>query len=576
MNGKLRVAAVVAALVVLAGLVLLIVRPGLDPARVRPLPLIAGAWMVFLAAAWLLRRMPRRTAVALILLGGIAVQLAAVSAPPKQSSDLYRYVWDGRVQAAGIDPYQYVPTATPLTGLRNDFLFNPEAKYCASPGYVDRHPAAELTAGCTRINRPTVPTIYPPVAEAYFLGVHYLPDGSDSSTPIQATTALAAILVTVLLLFALGRLGRDVKMAALWSWCPTVALEAGNSAHVDVIAVGIAAVAILVLATARTRTRTALGGVLLGLAIATKMTPALIVPAVLRRRWVTVAVSAGSAFVVVYIPHLLRVGAKVVGFLPGYLQQENYASGTRYGIVGLFVTGPLASVVAVLILAAIALAVLEFADPGRPWQGAVYMTAGALAVTTPHYQWYSLLLVMLVALDGRPEWLAFAAGGYYAAEADMGRFTPPWRLVNAIAYGVPLVVVAIGWLVRRELAQRAMARTAASAAGTVPLAGVPAESAAAESVPVESVPAGLVPAGLVPAGLVPAGLVPAESVLAGSAPAGSLPRRPMPAATTPAGAAPGATGPTGTVPGAAVPAGTVPAGFASAGSAADVGREVPV
>jgi len=561
MNGKLRVAAVSAALVVLAGLVLLIVRPSLDPARMRPLPLIAGAWMVFLAAAWLLRRMPRRTAVALILLGGIAVQLAAVSSPPKQSNDLYRYVWDGKVQAAGIDPYQYVPTATQLTGLRNDFLFNPKAKYCASPGYVDRHPAAELTAGCTRINRPTVPTIYPPVAEAYFLGVHYLPAGSDSSTPIQATTALAAILITVLLLFALGRLGRDVKMAALWSWCPTVALEAGNSAHVDVIAVGIAAVAILVLATARTRARTALGGVLLGLAIATKMTPVLIVPAVLRRRWVTVAVSAGSAFVVVYIPHVLRVGGKVIGFLPGYLQQENYTSGTRYGIVGLFVTGPLASVVAVLILAAIALAVLEFADPSRPWQGAMYMTAGALAVTTPHYQWYSLLLVMLVALDGRPEWLAFAAGGYYAAEANMGRFTPPWRLVNAIAYGVPLVVVAIGWLVRRELARRAMARTAASAAGSVPLAGVPVASAAAEGVP--------------------AGLVPAEALLAGSAPAGSLPRRPVPAATTPAGAVPGATVPgatvsAGTVSAGTVSAGTVSAGFASAGSAADVGREVPV
>jgi glycosyl transferase family 87 len=552
MNGKLRVAAVSVALAVLAGLVVLIVRPGLDPARIRPLPMIAGAWVMFLTAAWLLRRMPRRTAVALILLGGIAVQLAAVSAPPKQSSDLYRYIWDGRVQAAGIDPYQYVPTATPLTGLRNDFLFSPEAKYCASPGYVDRHPAAELTAGCTRINRPTVPTIYPPVAEAYFLGVHYLPDGSDSSTPIQATTALAAILVTVLLLFALGRLGRDVRMAALWAWCPTVALEAGNSAHVDVIAVGIALVAILVLATARTRVRTALGGALLGLAIATKMTPVLIMPAVVRRRWVTVAVSAGSAFVAVYIPHLLRVGGKVIGFLPGYLQQENYTRGTRYGIVGLFVTGPLASVVAVLILAAIALAVLEFADPGRPWQGAVYMTAGALAVTTPHYQWYSLLLVMLVALDGRPEWLAFAAGGYYAAEANMGRFTPPWRLVNAIAYGVPLVVVAIGWLVRRELARRGLAWAAnANATGPAPAAGVPVESAAAEAVP-------------------------AEPTLAGAASAGPLPVRPVPTRPGLIRHRPARPEPARPEPAEAGPDETVPTGFASAGSAADVGHEVPV
>ena len=488
MNVKLRVAGIVLALSVTAALILLLVRPGLDPARIRWLPLLIGAWMAFIVAAWLLRKVPRRTSVALILLGGIALQVAAVSAPPQGSNDLYRYIWDGRVQAAGIDPYQYVPTATQLVGLRNEFLFHPHAQYCVSPSYVSHHPAADLTRGCTRINRPTVPTIYPPVAEAYFLAVHYLPTADDSSTPIQAATALVAVLVTVLLLFGLGRLGRDIRMAALWSWCPTVVLEAGNSAHVDVVAVGITAAAILVLATARTTRRTILGGILLGLAIATKMTPALAVPAVLargdnpprppregmRRRWVTVAVAAGSAFAAVYVPHVIRVGSKVIGFLPGYLQQEGYTKGTRFGIIGLVITGPLAIAVAVLILGAVAFAVLQFSNPDRPWEGALYMTAAALAVATPHYQWYSLLLVMLVALDGRPEWLAFAAGGYYAAYPDLGRqYTPPWRLDDAIAYGVPLVIVAVGWLIRHELARRT------GVSEPQPATAVPATSAAA-------------------------------------------------------------------------------------------------
>src|SRR5580698_9704648 len=435
MNAKLRVAAISLALIVIVGLVLL------------------------------------RSAVALILLGGIAVQLAAVSAPPQNSNDLYRYIWDGRVQAAGVDPYAYVPTARQLTGLRDEFLFHPGAEYCVSQSYVVSHPAAELAAGCTAINRPTVPTIYPPVAEAYFLGVHYLPGGASSSKPIQAATALVAVLVTVLLLFGLRRLGRDVRTAALWSWCPMVALEAGNSAHVDVVAAGLGAVAILMLATARTTRRTILGGILLGLAIATKPTPALTIPALLARgdtsrplraglwrRRFTVAAAASSAFIAVYVPHLLAVGSKVIGFLPGYLQQENYTSGTRYGIIGLFVIGPLASAMAVLILAAVALAVLQFGDPGRPWQGALVMTAAALAVTTPHYQWYALILVMLVAFDGRVEWLAFAAGAYYAAEPGMGRYTPPNRLIDAIAYGIPVLVVAAGWLARRELARRELAR----------------------------------------------------------------------------------------------------------------------
>ena len=469
MNVKVRVAAICLLLAVLGGLVLLVVRPSLNPAHIRPLPLIALGWIAFLAAAWLLRKVPPRTSVALILLGGIAIQIAAVSAPPAQSDDLYRYIWDGRVQAAGIDPYAYVPAARQVAGLRDEFLWHPRADHCLSAAYVSEHPAADLMAGCTLINRPAVPTIYPPVAEAYFLAVHYEPSANESSTPIQATTAFAAVLTTVLLLFGLGRLGRDVRMAALWSWCPTVALEAGNSAHVDVVAVGIAAAALLLLATARGRTRrTVLGGVLLGLAIATKVTPVLTVPAVLaqgddpprppregmRRRWMTVALAAGSAFVVVYIPHVLAVGGKVIGFLPGYLQQEGYENGTRFGIIGLVLSGKLAIAMAVLILAATAFAVLQFSDPDRPWQGAVFMTAAALAVTTPRYQWYALLLVMLVALDGRPEWLAFAAGAYYAAEPNLGRYTIPNRLHDAVAYGVPVVVVTVGWLVRAELARR--------------------------------------------------------------------------------------------------------------------------
>jgi len=485
MNAKLRVAGNSLALLATAGLVLLIVRPSINPAHLRPLPLLIGAWLAFVTAAWLLRKVPRRTSVALILLGGIALQLAAVSAPPQNSNDLYRYVWDGRVQAAGIDPYAYVPSASQLTGLREPgFLWLADGQYCVKASYVSSQPAAELAPGCTRINRPTVPTIYPPVAEAYFLGVHYLPAGDDSTTPIQATTALVAVLTTVLLLFGLGRLGRDIRMAALWSWCPTVALEAGNSAHVDVVAVAITAVAVLTLATARTWRRTALGGVLLGLAIATKLTPALAVPALLRRRWLTVTLAASSAFAAVYVPHVLTVGTKVIGFLPGYLKQEGYSGGTRFGIIGLFATSWLAIVLAVLILGAVAFAVLQFGNPDRPWEGAVVMTGAALAVTTPHYQWYSLMLVMLVALDGRPEWLAFAAAGYYAAEPNMGRFTVPYRFHDAFAYGSAVLIVAAGWLIRYEIARRGLstARLAPVIAGPAVTAPVLAGSAVTAAV----------------------------------------------------------------------------------------------
>ena len=90
-----------------------------------------------------------RWAVPLILGGGLALQLAAAGGPPRSSDDLYRYVWDGRVQAAGIDPYRYAPAAPELAGLRDPFLWPARANWCVQQSTVDQ------VAGCTRINRPT-------------------------------------------------------------------------------------------------------------------------------------------------------------------------------------------------------------------------------------------------------------------------------------------------------------------------------------------------------------------------------------------------------------------------------------
>jgi hypothetical protein len=456
MGAKVRVGAVAAALVVICGLELLVIRPGWDPANLRSLPLIAAAWVVFAIAAWLLRGIPLRWSVALILIGGIAIQIVAISAPSQLSSDLYRYMWDGRVQAAGIDPYAYVPSAPQVAHLRDPFLWSSHAPYCVAPGTPDPgQPGQTLVPGCTRINRPTVPTIYPPVAEAYFLALHYVTPTRSGSTPVQAAAGACAIGVTLLLLAGLRSMGRNLRLAALWAWCPTVALEAGNSAHVDVLAVALTAAALLILARRSGGRRGALaGGALLGLAIATKMTPVLAAPSVLRRRWRAVTVAAGGAVAAVYLPHVLAVGGKVAGFLPAYLQQNGYASGQRFSVIALLVSGRPATVIAAVILAGTGLAVLRFSDPDRPWRGAVVMTGTALAVTTPSYQWYAILLVMLVVLDGRPEWLAFAAGSYLAGEPAMGQLTLPNP--EAAGYGLAALFVAAVWVARRIIARRSV------------------------------------------------------------------------------------------------------------------------
>jgi hypothetical protein len=468
MSAKTRVAGTVLSLVVLAGLILLLARPGLDPARgVQPIILVGAAWIAFGCAVWLSRKITVRLAVGLILAGGIAVQVLALAGPPQNSSDMYRYMWDGRVQAAGIDPYLYAPGDAGVARLRNDFLWSGTGP----DHYVDcvqnvkdtTDPADSLVAGCTKLNRPRVPTIYPPVAEAYFFAVQLAAPADNSTTPMQAAAAMFAVGVTLILLFGLRKLGKDPRLAALWAWCPTVALEAGQNGHVDVVGVALTSVALLLLARAKTKRRTVLGGVLIGLAIATKVTPVLAVPAVLRRGWLLISASAVAAISLVYVPHVIAVGSKIIGFFPGYLNQEGYSSGSGYSVIGLFVHGKLALLVAVVILGAIALAIFRFGDLNEPWHGGVLMTAAALAVCTPNYQWYAILLVMLVALDGSPEWLAIAAGGYLANSPGLNIDGIVLHQPRLVGYGGGAAVACALALIRYFLTRRAAGSAAVDA-----------------------------------------------------------------------------------------------------------------
>jgi hypothetical protein len=206
------------------------------------------------------------------------------------------------------------------------------------------------------------------------------------------------------------------------------------------------AIALLVLARARTEGKAMLGGALLGLALATKLTPIFTFPGVLKRGWQHILVAAGAATIIVYAPHVMAVGSKVIGFFPGYLQQQGYSSGSGYAIIGLLVHGKLASLAAFIVMGIVGLAVLRYSNPDRPWQGGVVMMAVALAVGTPEFEWYSMLIVVLVALDGRAEWLALSAGAYLANDGGLTRTLaiPDYRVVGyAGGLAIALAVTAV-------------------------------------------------------------------------------------------------------------------------------------
>src|SRR5262249_40276650 len=110
------------------------------------------AWLAFRVGTLCVLRLPGKGAVPLVVIGGLALMVAAAWGPPRSSDALYRYIWDGRVQAAGVDPYRYAPADPHLAGLRDDFLWPTHGNWCVTQSTVD------ALAGCTRINRPTVPT----------------------------------------------------------------------------------------------------------------------------------------------------------------------------------------------------------------------------------------------------------------------------------------------------------------------------------------------------------------------------------------------------------------------------------
>ncbi len=382
-----------------------------------------AAFAVFAGGVVLVRRLKVRRALALIVVGGAALQAVAVGFEPSSTDDFYRYIWDGKVQAAGIDPYRYTPLDPALAGLRDEFLFPPDPRSpeqvaaALATGRTDLCTSLGVPHDCTRINRPGVNTIYPPVAEAAFLGLHYLSPNSERKLAVQAFGALLAMATTWVLIWALRRSGRDPRAAVLWAWCPLVWLEAGNNAHIDVLGILLLTALFGVLASrapgvAVSTRRLIAAGALFGAAIAVKLVPVLVGPALLIRRGHILLGTALAVIVASYLPHVLVVGSDVLGYLPGYLDEEGYAGTQRFGVPRLLVPDAIAGAVAVGVLVVISGYVWRRAGE-RPNPGdALLVTGAAFVLVGPSQPWYGMLLVALVVLSDRPEWLAVAAAAY--------------------------------------------------------------------------------------------------------------------------------------------------------------------
>jgi hypothetical protein len=169
----------------------------------------------FVWLAWTARRLesPHISAQGMsraILAGAFLLRLPLLPLPLTLSDDALRYLWDGKVAAAGFNPYALPPAAEKLTLLRDE--------------------------AWRRLPHREVQTVYPPLSIAAFSIAARLPN------PILAWKAMAAAadLAGCALLLALARRLELPPARTLWyAWNPLVAIELSGMAHVD--ALGVAA-----------------------------------------------------------------------------------------------------------------------------------------------------------------------------------------------------------------------------------------------------------------------------------------------------------------------------------------------
>lgn len=374
-----------------------------------------------------------RAGVMLVFVVAFALNIIGLLSAPTSSDDDFRYAWDAKVQLAGIDPYRYAPADPHLAPLHEPFLF-PPARPCTrheAPGDV-----------CAEINRPTVHTIYPPVAQAAFVAMRAASlGGKGGHLPLQIAEILASLGVAVLL----ARAGAQLWQVALWAWCPITVLELANNAHIEGVAVLLSIAAVVAARDGKVKA----SGLWLGAAIATKLYPALLLPALLRRRPLVVAATTVSFVVLSYLPHIAVVGKDVIGYLPGYLHEGDYLSGGRFLLLGLVMPHSVAPYVAAVLLLAAAFWVWRNADPKQPERGALYLVGMFFLIATPNLSWYSLLLLALAAFAARPEWLLVIAAPTVIYLGVKRGWDP--TVVGPLFYGLGAVIVLSAVLARIAL-----------------------------------------------------------------------------------------------------------------------------
>jgi alpha-1,6-mannosyltransferase len=209
---------------------------------------------------------------------------------PGLDDDVHRYVWDGRMQRLGYNPYIVVPRNPALAALHT-----PETR---------------------TLNNPEVPSPYPAGAQLFFRAVTSI---RESTFALKVAFVICDFAIVFVLLDVLRRTGQGDYWVLAYIWHPLLAIEVAGSGHVDIVGV----LLLLVSAAALIRSWRAIAAISFGLAVAVKFLPIVLLPLYWKRVRLRDAALAVIAVALLYVP-FLNQGRIPIGSLGTYVQRFRF------------------------------------------------------------------------------------------------------------------------------------------------------------------------------------------------------------------------------------------------------------
>jgi alpha-1,6-mannosyltransferase len=361
------------------------------------------------------RRYPRHALFACLALAALW-RVPFFLIPQGAEADIRRYVWDGRLQRLGYNPYTAIPGDPTLAALH--------------------------TLETRGLNNPDVPSPYPAGAQLFFRAVTAI---RESAFAFKVAFVMCDVAIVLVLLDALRRAGQGEHWVLAYAWHPLLATDVAASGHLDVLG----ALLLLLSVAALGRRWRATAAIAFGLAVAVKFLPVVLTPLYWRRVRIRDGLMALLIIGMLYLPFLER-GRIPIGSLGIFVQRFRFNDPVFATVER--VTGP--SVAAGLaVLAGLVTAVwLRRKHPSGSPDGWAWPMAASLACAPALYPWYLLWLVpFLRSLPTLPliVWTVSVLSTYVVWH--LHALGHPWHVpvwITMLEYGPVATAAAFTWLRR--------------------------------------------------------------------------------------------------------------------------------